>query len=107
MRVEPGRGVVPHNGRYRTRVGSTNRDLSPEELGRLILSRSGQTWDALPSSLTPDRVATTALARFAGLAKRRLPEIAPSERDRVLQNLGLLREGRLTNGGVLLFTDRP
>ncbi len=107
MRVGPGRGVIPHTGRYRTRVGSTNRDLSPEELGRLTLERSGQTWDALPSPLAPDRAAHKALVRFADLAKRRLPEIDPSESDRVLQNLVLLREGRLTNAGVLLFADRP
>lgn len=107
VRVEPARGVIGHNGRYRTRVGSTNRDLSPEELGRLVLRRSGQSWDALPSALGPDQVAHSTLARFADLARRRLPEIDPGERERLLQNLGLLRDGRLTNAAVLLFADRP
>ncbi|GIV04157.1 MAG: ATP-dependent DNA helicase [Fimbriimonadales bacterium] len=107
VRVEPARGVVGLNGRYRTRVGSTNRDLSPEELGRLVLQRSGQSWDGLPSPLDLDRVAGPAIRRFTDLAKRRLPEIDPNEPERILQNLGLLREGRLTNAAVLLFTERP
>lgn len=107
VRVEPARGVVGLNGRYRTRVGSTNRDLSPEELGRLVLQRSGQSWDGLPSPLGLDRVAGSAIRRFTDLAQRRLTEINSNEPDRILQNLSLLREGRLTNAAVLLFTERP
>ena len=107
VRVEPARGVIGLSGRYRTRVGSTNRDLSPEELGRLVLRRSGQSWDALPSPLDPVQVAHSSLVRFADLARRRLPEIDPGEHERVLQNLGLLHDGRLTNAAVLLFAERP
>jgi ATP-dependent DNA helicase RecG len=107
IRVEPARGVVGLNGRYRTRVGSTNRDLSPEQLGRLVLERSGQSWDGLPSALHLDRVPGSAIRRFTDLAKRRLPKIDANEPERTLQNLGLLREGRLTNAAVLLFTERP
>lgn len=107
VQLEPARGVVGLNGRHRTRVGSTNRDLSPEELGRLVLERSGQSWDGLPSPLGLDRVAGSAIRRFANLAQRRLPEINSNEPERMLQNLGLLREGRLTNAAVLLFTERP
>jgi ATP-dependent DNA helicase RecG len=107
VRVQPARGIVGLNGRYRTRVGSTNRDLSPEELGRLVLQRSGQSWDGLPSPMGLDQVASSAIRRFADLGKKRLPEIDPNEPERILRNLGLLREGRLTNAAALLFAERP
>ena len=49
IRVEPSRGIVPYGGRYLRRVGTTNRDMTQEELARLILERSGLTWDVLKS----------------------------------------------------------
>jgi ATP-dependent DNA helicase RecG len=105
--VEPSRGVVGHNGRYRTRVGSINRDLPPDELARLMLERSGQSWDALGSPVPFDRIAQPQVMRFADLARRRRPGITASDPEHLLQNLGLLRDGRLTNAAVLLFADRP
>jgi len=107
VHVEPARGVIGHNGRYRIRVGSINRDLPPDELARLMLERSGQSWDALRSPVPFDRVAQSQVTRFADLARGRLPEIDATDPERLLRNLGLLREGRLTNAAVLLFTDRP
>jgi ATP-dependent DNA helicase RecG len=107
VRVEPARGVIGHSGRYRIRVGSINRDLPPDELARLMLERSGQSWDALHSPVPFDRVAQSQVTRFADLARHRLPEIDATDPERLLRNLGLLREGRLTNAAVLLFTDRP
>lgn len=105
--VEPVQRVVPYRGRYFCRVGSTNRDLPPEELRRLILQRSGHTWDALPSDWGPDRCAPEALERFAHLARERLPHVDPNQPERTLHNLELLSDGRLTNGGVLLFGSAP
>ncbi len=107
IKVDPPRGVLPCNGRYLTRVGSTNRDLAPEQLARLILDRSGQTWDSLPSPWGVDRVDATALTRFAELARKRLPEIDASSPERTLANLRLVVDGRLTNAGVLLFAADP
>ena len=105
--VAPARVVVSYGGRYFTRVGSTNRDLGHEELARLILDRSGRNWDGLPSPWGPGRVDRAALARFAELARGRLPEIDAADVGRTLQNLHLIREGQLTNAATLLFVDRP
>jgi ATP-dependent DNA helicase RecG len=107
VQVEPARGLVVHNGRYRTRVGSTNRDLPQEQLARVMLDRSGQTWDALPSPWGPDRVDVATLTRFAELARRRLPEIDASDPERTLRNLRVAVGNRLTNAGVLLFAKDP
>lgn len=107
VRVDQAPDLIGYIGRYRTRVGSTNRDLPPRDLARLVLDRSGQHWGALASPLDRDRVDAHALARFAKLAMPRLPGIDPADVDRTLQNLGLFRDGRLTNAGVLLFASRP
>jgi ATP-dependent DNA helicase RecG len=98
---------VALDGRYLVRAGSTNRVLTNEELGQLMLRRSGQSWDALASSVDLDQINAIALERFAGLARQRFPLIDPTHGTLALQNLGLLRDGKLTNAAVLLFAERP
>lgn len=107
IRVEPMRGLVPYNGRYLRRVGSTNRDFTQEELARHILERSGLSWDGLLSDWTLQQVDEAALDRFVRLAKPRLPHVDTGDSTRLLQNLQLLREDRLTNAAVLLFGKQP
>jgi ATP-dependent DNA helicase RecG len=100
-------GIVPCNGRYLRRVGSTNRDFAPDELARHFLNRSGQSWDSLLTPYGMERVQREALATFARLAQKRLPHIDPNQPQLLLENLGLLKEERLTNAGLLLFAIRP
>ncbi len=108
IRVEPAPGLVPYRGRYLRRVGSTNRDFSPDELARHILTRSGRSWDSLSSEWGVDEVDPEALANFARLARSRLPHLDPENSEHTLQNLGLLTDdGKLKNAAVLLFGRRP
>ncbi len=105
--VDPARGLVPCSGRYLRRVGTTNRDFSPDELARHILTRSGRNWDSLPSEWTLEEVDLEALSQFARLARPRLPHFDPSNPEQSLRNLNLLEGDRLKNAGVLLFGKRP
>ncbi len=107
IRVEPVCGLVPYNGRYLRRVGSTNRDFTQEELTRHIVARSGLSWDSLASDWTLEHVDPSALEYFARLAKPRLPQVNAAAPERLLRNLQMLRERRLTNAAVLLFGSQP
>lgn len=107
IRVDPAPGLVPYSGRYLRRVGTTNRDFSPDELARHILTRSGRSWDSLSSEWTLEEVEPEALRRFARLARARLPYFDPSNPEQSLRNLNLLEGERLKNAGVLLFGKRP
>ncbi len=107
VQIEPVQGLVAVRGRYLRRVGSTNRDFTQEELARHIVMRSGVTWDSLPSDWTLEKLDRAALEHFVRLARSRLPHVTSDDPERLLQNLELLRDGRLTNAGVLLFGQRP
>jgi ATP-dependent DNA helicase RecG len=107
IRVDPAPGLVPYKGRYLRRVGTTNRDFSPEELARHILTRSGRSWDGLPSDWSLEEVDLEALKAFARLARERLPHLDPSDPEGTLRNLNLVEGKRLKNAGVLLFGKRP
>ncbi len=107
IRVDPAPGLVPYSGRYLRRVGTTNRDFSPDELARHILTRSGRSWDSLPSEWILQEVDLEALRQFSRLAQPRLPYFDPSNPEQSLRNLNLLEGERLKNAGVLLFGKRP
>jgi ATP-dependent DNA helicase RecG len=108
VRVEPAVGLVACKGRYLTRVGSTNQDLTLDQMARLILERFGRTWDGLPAPETFVRIDDGAVREFIRLARSRLPQLREDEpAERVLANLSLLSEGRPTNAALLLFGERP
>ena len=107
IHVEPVPYLVGYRGRYFRRVGTTNRDFAPEDLARHILIRSGRHWDGLPSEWGLEEVDEKAVTHFARLARGRLPQVDPARPEHVLENLGLVSEGRLRNAGVLLYAKRP
>ena len=107
IRVAPAPGVISYGGRYLRRVGTTNRDFSPAELARHFLTRSGKSWDSLPSEWTLEEIDLEALRQFARLAQSRLPHFDAVNPEQSLRNLNLLEGDRLKNAGVLLFGKRP
>ncbi len=107
IEVEPAQGVILYNGRYLRRVGSTNRDFAVDELAHHVVRRSGLHWDSLPSPWGIEQCDPQALHAFVQMARPRLPQADAAQPALLLQNLDLLREGRLTHAGVLLFAARP
>jgi len=105
--VEPASHLVAYRGRYLRRVGTTNRDFASEELARHILKRSGRAWDSLASDWGFGELDEAAVSDFARLARPRLPHIDPTQPQAVLENLGLVSDGKLLNAAVLLFGRRP
>ena len=108
IHVEPTTIPTPCRGRYFTRVGTTNRDMTPDQVGRRLMVQLGESWDALPSRLTLKDLDNEAFRRFARIAQGRLPKLSPKDPPkRVLENLDLVSDGFLTKGAVLLLGKRP
>lgn len=99
---------VPCRGRYLIRVGTVNREMAPDGIGRNLMEKLGETWDALRSDSRPTDIDRDAVREFLELAKPRLRSAKRSDPpERVLENLELIRDGRLTKGGSLLFGNHP
>lgn len=114
IQVRPSTLPVAYRGRYLKRVGSTNRDMTFEEISRRAVEISGQTWDALPAAHpfgldgNASHLSPQALGEFLNLARTNLPFADPSDSQRrTLENLGLVRDGRPTRAAMLLFGRRP
>ena len=108
IRATPAPLPVAFRGRYFQRVGNTTRQLPPDALGKLFVEKSGAAWDKLTGDFPLDELDPEAMRRFLRLAQPRLPAIAEDEPlESVLRKLGLLVDGRLTRGAILLFGRRP
>lgn len=108
LHVDTGATPVSYKGRYYTRVSSTNREMTGEQLAARFIALSGTSWDSLISNVGVEDVDDDAYEAFLRRAQSRLPESARgSSRELVLENLDLARDGKLTNAGVLLATTRP
>lgn len=104
--VQPSDDLVTCRGRYLTRVGSTNREMTPEQVVRHLLQRSGTTWDglAVPRDTPAGLIKREAVRTFLALAHARLPGLQADESiDRVLANLDLTIEDHPRRAAVLLF----
>jgi ATP-dependent DNA helicase RecG len=108
IHVVPATIPIPFKGRYLTRVGSTNRDMTPEQIARRLMARLGQSWDSLLSTKSLDDANEQTVRQFLQLARQRLSHLSENEPTyRLLDNLNLLDNDRLTNAGVLLFGAQP
>ncbi len=103
---------VSYKRRYYWRVGNTTREVPPDQLGQFLVESKGGTWDTLigarNSSLeeidseTVNRFVRRAVAegRFSRESLDDMPEMT-------LERLGLVAEGTLRNGALLLFGKDP
>lgn len=95
------------DGRYFLRVSDESREMSPEELSRMIMEINRKDWERQRSEATIEMVDEASLKRFLerAIACKRLP---PMEYDKMglLKRLKLLSddERHLNNAGRILFS---
>jgi ATP-dependent DNA helicase RecG len=99
--------LVPIDGRYYGRIGTTNKQLTPAELGQRALRLVGRTWDAMPSEAGPTDLSEAAIRQFADLAHSRFPQLDGDVKPAaLLENLGLMKAGKVLNAAVLMFGEK-
>jgi len=99
---------VSFQGRYYERIGNTTREMTPQKLQALLLSKSP--WDSITGNFSPDEIDDETVSLFVRLAieAKRLPDLSLKEKPiEVLKKLEYLADGKLTNGAILLFGKNP
>jgi ATP-dependent DNA helicase RecG len=102
---------ISYKGRYYIRSGATNQRLSGHALESFILNKRGASWDNLPlPGFTLDNISDQAVKHFKKLAakKGRIPaDYLDEPKENLLERLGLIKDGYLTNAAMLLFSEDP
>ena len=111
IKVPPYPVPISYKGNYYVRSGATNQRLSGHALESFILNKRGVTWDSIPlPGFSFDNVSDKAVERFKNLAskKGRINSAYLDEpKEILLDRLGLIKSGYLTNAAMLLFSDDP
>jgi len=107
LEVPSSRIPVSYNGKFYVRTGSTKQELKGVELLRFIMKKQNTSWDSLSSEIGIDKVDRETLDVFIEMAKDRLPVSRNDTTEKILESLELVKDGKLTNAAVLLFTKNP
>ncbi len=92
-------------GVYYIRTADEDRVLPPHEL-RQLFEYNGGSWDSELTEYTVDKIKKESLENFhkKAISCGRLKDF-DFEPDRLLNKLGLIKNGKLTNAGYFLFAD--
>ncbi len=111
IKVPPYPVPISCKGGYYMRSGSTNQRLTGNALESFILNKRGVSWDSLPlPNFTLNDISERAIERFKKLAVKKgriQSDYLDESMEILLQRLGLIKNGYLTNAAMLLFAEDP
>ncbi|MHC1568617.1 MAG: AlbA family DNA-binding domain-containing protein [Candidatus Syntropharchaeia archaeon] len=107
LEIPPSPIPVSYNGRFYIRSGSTKQELKGIELLRFLMKKQNISWDSLTLDAGIEEIDGEILQLFVDMAKDRLFVSRVDSLERILENLELVKDGKLTNAAVLLFGKNP
>ena len=107
IEISPSEIPISYDGKFYIRAGSTTQEVKGGKLIRMILRKKNITWDSLPSDADISEIDEETVELFRKMAKDRLAINKGDSVEKILENLELIKEGKLTNAGVLLFGKNP
>lgn len=107
IKVSPSEVPISYNGKFYIRAGSTTQEVSGMELAKIIMKKQKLSWDSLLSEAGIDEIDEETILKFKNMAKERLAISQGDSIEKILENLELVKDGKLTNAGLLLFGKEP
>lgn len=109
--VTPSSYPVNFKGEYHYRSGSTKQLLRGAALTEFLLSKTGYRWDAVPVDAVTaedlDKESFDIFRREALRSGRMMEEDLHMSNEQLLENLGLMENGKLKRAAVMLFHRNP
>ncbi len=107
IEIPPSEVPISYKGKFYIRSGSTTQEVSGMELVKFVMKKQKLSWDALLSDAGIEEIDEETVLKFKNMAKERLAISEADSTEKILENLELLKEGKLTNAGLLLFGKNP
>ena len=109
--VSPSSYPVSYKGEYHYRTGSTKQQLRGAALTEFLVSKTGYKWDAVPVDDIKiddlDKESFDIFRREAIRSGRMSKEDLEMSNEELLDNLGLIVDGKLKRAAVMLFYRKP
>ena len=107
IEVSPSEVPVSYRGRFYIRAGSTTQEVSGMELVKIIMKKQRLLWDSILTDADIEDIDEETVLKFKNMAKERLAISQGDSVEKILENLELIKDGKLTNAGLLLFGKNP
>ena len=107
IEISPSEVPISYKGRFYIRAGSTTQEVSGMELIKIIMKKQKLSWDSLLSDVGIEEIDKEMVLKFKEMAKDRLAISEGDSIEKILENLELIKDGKVTNAGLLLFGKYP
>lgn len=108
VKVEKSNNLIAYKNIYYKRIGNTTRVMPQNEIRERLLE--GISWESQTGNFFTADINENSIRNFVkyGISAGRLPSIPDNESiDAILEKLGLVINGKITNAGILLFGKNP
>lgn len=108
VKIEKSNNLIAYKNIYYKRIGNTTRVMPQNEIREKLLE--GISWESQTGSFSTEDINENTIREFVkyGISTGRLPSIPESETiESILEKLGLVINGKITNAGILLFGKNP
>ncbi|PKP52446.1 MAG: transcriptional regulator [Candidatus Altiarchaeales archaeon HGW-Altiarchaeales-3] len=107
IEIAPANMPVSYEGKFYVRSGATTQEIKGNELINFILKKKNLTWDALESDARLEEIDERTMEQFKTSSSKRLNISKRDGIKKILENLEIVKDGKLTFAGVLLFGKKP
>ncbi|MDK2946718.1 MAG: ATP-dependent helicase RecG [Geotoga sp.] len=107
IEISPSEVPISYRGKFFIRAGSTTQEVSGMDLIKIVMKKQNLAWDALLSDVGVEEIDEETVLRFRKMAKERVAISLDDSIEKILKNLELIKNGKLTNAGLLLFGKDP
>lgn len=107
IEISPSEVPISYRGKFFIRAGSTTQEVSGMDLIKIVMKKQNLAWDAFLSDAGIEEIDEETVLRFKNMAKERVAISLDDSIEKILKNLELIKDGKLTNAGLLLFGKDP
>ncbi|HQK35105.1 MAG TPA: ATP-binding protein [Spirochaetales bacterium] len=107
IEVEPSDDPISYDGKFYIRSGATTQEVKGNELINFLIKKKNLSWDTMLSDMPYSELDEEAIHNFVKMSKKRINISESDSVIKILNNLELIRDNKLTNAAVLLFGKNP
>jgi len=107
IEVEPSDDPISYDGKFYIRSGATTQEVKGNELINFLIKKKNLSWDTMLSDMPYSELDEEAIHNFVKMSKKRINISENDSLIKILNNLELIRDNKLTNAAVLLFGKNP
>ncbi|HOT60183.1 MAG TPA: putative DNA binding domain-containing protein, partial [Spirochaetales bacterium] len=101
IEVEPSDDPISYDGKFYIRSGATTQEVKGNELINFLIKKKNLSWDTMLSDMPYSELDEEAIHNFVKMSKKRINISESDSVIKILNNLELIRDNKLTNAAVL------